>query len=157
VPERSSSDLGRAVQDVAEKAQLLVREEIELAKAEMSAKVSKLVRGAIIGAVAGIFALAGLIYLLHGLSWLTWFVIDGDGNDVYLGYLIVALVLFLLGGLAGFLALRAIKKGTPPSPQMAIEEAQLIRQTLTSPNPTMASAPDRAAGSPAAAAREVRR
>src|ERR671917_582088 len=40
-----TSDLGRAVQDVAEKAQLLVREEIELAKAEMSAKLNKLIKG----------------------------------------------------------------------------------------------------------------
>ena len=131
--DRSTSDLGRAVQDVAEKAQLLVREEIELAKAEMSAKVSKLVKGAVIGAIAGIFALAGLIYLLHGIALAIWKLIDGDGTSYYLGYVIVAVALFLIGGLAALIAYRQIKRGTPPTPQMAIEEAQLIKQTVTSP------------------------
>jgi uncharacterized membrane protein YqjE len=128
-----TSDLGRAVQDVALKAQLLVREEIELAKAEMSAKLNKLIKGIIVGAIAGIFALFGLIYLLHGLAWLTWNLLDGDGTSYYVGFLIVALVLFLLGAIGGFLAARFIKRGSPPTPQMAIEEAQLIRQTLASP------------------------
>jgi hypothetical protein len=49
--------------------------------------------------------------------------------------LIVAVVLFILGGIAGFLASRFIKRGTPPKPAMAIEEAQLIRETLTAPHP----------------------
>jgi uncharacterized membrane protein YqjE len=128
-----TSDLGRAVQDVAEKAQLLVREEIELAKAEMSAKLNKLIKGIVAGAVAGVFALLGLIYLLHGFAWLIWKLLDGDGNSFYLGFLILALVLFVLGAIGGFLAARFIKRGTPPTPQMAIEEAQLIRQTLAAP------------------------
>jgi uncharacterized membrane protein YqjE len=131
-PEPSTTELGRAVQDVTAKAQLLVREEIELAKAEMSAKVSKLIKGIIVGAIAGVFALFGLIYLLHGLSWLIWDLIGGDSN-FFLGFLIVAALLFIVGGLAGFLAARFIKRGTPPTPQMAIEEAQLIRQTLKTP------------------------
>ena len=131
-PEPSTSDLGRAIQDVTEKAQLLVREEIELAKAEMSAKASKLIRGIVVGAIAGVFALFGLIYLLHGLAWLIWNLIGGNDN-FFLGFFIVALLLFVLGGLGGFLAARFIKRGTPPTPQMAIEEAQLIRKTLSTP------------------------
>ena len=132
-PEPSTSDLGRAIQEVTEKAQLLVREEIELAKAEVSAKVSKLVKGIVVGVIAGVFALFGLIYLLHGLSWLLWDVIGGESN-FFLGFFIVAVLLFVFGGLAGFLAARFIKRGTPPTPQMAIEEAQLIRQTLKTPS-----------------------
>ena len=128
----STSDLGRAVQDVAEKAQLLVREEIELAKAEMQAKVSKLVKGLVAGAVAGVFVLAGLIYLLHGIAW-TIYELIGSADSPYIGFLIVAGVLFIVGAIAGLLALRLVKRGSPPTPQMAIEEAQLIRQTLTAP------------------------
>jgi len=41
-----TSDLGQAIQDVTDKASLLVREEIELAKTEMSEKASKLGKGA---------------------------------------------------------------------------------------------------------------
>ncbi len=127
-----AQDIGHTVAEISEKASLLVREEIELAKAEMTAKISKLIKGAVVGAIAGVFALFGLIYLLHGLSWLIWDLIGG-ANDFYLGFLIVALVLFLLGAIGGFLAARFIKRGSPPTPQMAIEEAQLIRQTLASP------------------------
>ena len=131
MPDQPSS-LGSAVQDVAEKAQLLVREEIELAKAEMTAKLSKLIKGMVVGIVAGVFALGGLIYLLHGIAWLLSDLLN-DTTAPYVGFLILAALLFLVGGIAGFLAARLVKRGTPPTPQMAIEEAQLIRQTLQTP------------------------
>ena len=131
----STSELGRAVQEVSERASLLVREEIELAKAEMTEKVTKLIKGAVVGIVAGIFAVAALIYLIHSLSWGIFALISDDINFVWLGYLIAAGLLLLLGGLAGFLALRYVKGGTPPKPAMAIEEAQLIKQTVQSSRP----------------------
>ena len=40
-----TSELGQAIQDVTERASLLVREEIELAKAEVTEKVTKLRQG----------------------------------------------------------------------------------------------------------------
>jgi uncharacterized membrane protein YqjE len=130
---RQTSNLGDAVQDVTEKVQLLVREEIALAKAELTEKVSKLVKGIAIGVAAGVFALLGLLQLLDAASWGVWRLIEGGGGiNYWLGFLIVAVVLFLVGGIAGFLASRLIKRGTPPTPKMAIEEAQLIRQTIQS-------------------------
>jgi uncharacterized membrane protein YqjE len=128
-PEPSNSNVAQAVQDVTERAQLLVREEIALAKAELTEKITKLVKGAVVGIVGGIFALLGLIYLLHSVAWGIWEIV---GGGPWLGYLIVAVLLFVLGAIAGFLASRFIKKGTPPTPTMAIEEAQLIRQTISS-------------------------
>jgi uncharacterized membrane protein YqjE len=132
--EPTPSELGQAIQDVTERASTLVREEIELAKAEMTEKISKLVKGAAVGAVAGVFVLAGLIYFLHALSWLIWQLIGGETN-YWLGFIIVAVVLFLLAAVAGLVARRAIQSGTPPKPELAIEEAQLIKATLTSPPP----------------------
>jgi uncharacterized MAPEG superfamily protein len=134
--DHQTSELGKAVQEVSEKASLLVREEIALAKAELTEKITGLVKGAAVGAAAGVFILAGLIYFLHFLALL---IADLLGDTVWLGYLIVAGALFLVGGLAGFLAMRFFKKGTPPTPQMAIEEAQLIKQTLTAPHPSAPS------------------
>jgi uncharacterized membrane protein YqjE len=128
------SDLGEAVQEVTEKVQLLVREEIALAKAELTEKISKLIRGIVAGAVAGIFAVFGLIYLLHALSWGIWEIFDiGDGP--WFGFLIVTLILFLLGALGGLIAFRSIKKGMPPTPVMAIEEGKLIRETVSGSQP----------------------
>ena len=128
------SELGEAIQEVTEKVQLLVREEIALAKAELTEKISKLIRGIVAGAVAGIFAVFGLIYLLHAVSWGIWEIFDiGDGP--WFGFLIVTLILFLLGALGGLLAFRSIKKAMPPTPVMAIEEAQLIRETVSGSQP----------------------
>jgi protein-S-isoprenylcysteine O-methyltransferase Ste14 len=128
--DQQTSELGRAIQEVSEKASLLVREEIALAKAEVTVKVRSLARAAAIGAAAGVFILAGLIYFLHfvalGLA-------DLIGSGAWLGYLIVSGVLFLAAGLAGFVAARLFRKGVPPTPQMAIEEAQLIKQTIQHP------------------------
>jgi uncharacterized membrane protein YqjE len=133
--ETSTSELGQAIQDVSEKASLLVREEIELAKAEMTEKVTKLVKGAVVGIVAGIFAVFALVYVLHSLSWGLFAVFSDDANFVWVGYLIVGGLLLLLGGLAGFLAARFLKGGTPPTPEMAIEEGKLIKETLQSGRP----------------------
>jgi uncharacterized membrane protein YqjE len=124
------SDLGTAIQEVTEKVQLLVREEIALAQAEMMEKISKLIRGIVAGAIAAVFALFGLIYLLHAGAWGIWG-LTSDRDGPWLGYLIVTLVLFLLGAIGGLLAFRFIKKATPPKPELAIEEAQLIRETVS--------------------------
>jgi len=124
------SELGKAIQEVTEKLQLLVREEIALAQAEMTQKISKLIRGIVAGAVAGVFALLGLIYLLHAASWGLW-ELTGVGDGPWFGFLIITLLLFLFGAIGGLLAFRFIKKATPPTPAMAIEEAQLIRETVS--------------------------
>ena len=129
MPEQTS-EMARAIQDVTEKAQLLVREEIALAKAEMSEKVSKLIKGAIFGVIAGIFAVFALVYLLHALSWGIWEVLGNDSN-FWLGFLITGAAILILGVIAGLIAMRLIKKGSPPKPELAIEEAQLIKGTLT--------------------------
>src|SRR3954469_8296025 len=136
MPDHRTSELAQSITEVTEKAQLLVREEIALAKAELSEKISGLVKGAAVGAAAGVFVLAGLIYFLHFLALL---IADVLGANPWVGYLIVAGVLFITGGIAGLAAARAFKKGTPPMPQMAIEEAQLIKSTLTSPHPATPS------------------
>jgi uncharacterized membrane protein YqjE len=135
--EQPPSDLARAIQDVTEKAQVLVREEIELAKAEMVDKVTKLIKGAVFGIVAGVFAVFALIYLLEALSWGINDVLDVS-TAVWTGFLITGGLILLLGVIAGLIAMRFVKKGSPPTPQLAIEEAQLIKGTLTAPSPSQA-------------------
>ncbi len=132
--DNGTSELAQAIQDVTERASLLVREEIELAKTEMTEKAGKLAKGAAVGSAAGIFVVAGLIYLLHALSWGLWDIL-ADNDNYWIGFLIVAVLLFVLGAIAGFVASRSLKKGGPPTPQMAIEEAQLIKETVTNPQP----------------------
>jgi uncharacterized membrane protein YqjE len=127
-PGSAEKSLGEIVNEVSEKATLLVREEIELAKAEIQQKVTRIAKGAAFGAVAGIFLVFMLIYLLHALSWF-WFDLF-NFNAVWLGYAITTGLLLVLGLFCGLLALRFFKKGTPPKPELAIEEAKKTRQVL---------------------------
>ena len=123
--ERSLADL---VVDVSEHASTLVREEIELAKAEVSEKVGKILRGSAVGVAAGTFAFLALILILHGIAWLLGEELF-DGN-IWAGYFVTAGIFLLIAALAGFIAYRALKAGAPPVPEQAIEEAKLTKEML---------------------------
>jgi hypothetical protein len=43
---------------------------------------------------------------------------------------VMAGILLVLGGLAGWLAARALRGGAPPAPTMAIDEARKIREAV---------------------------
>ena len=133
-PPNNSQSIAQAIQEVSDRAQLLVREEIELAKTEISEKISKLVKGAVVGMAAGIFVVAGIFLVLHGFAWLAWYELFPN-NQFFWGFFVVAAVLFLLGALAGFMAARAFKAGSPPTPALAIDEAKRIRETVQSSQP----------------------
>jgi hypothetical protein len=130
VPSGQDADkgLGEIVADVSEKASLLVRQEIELAKAEVSEKVSKLAKGAAVGAAAGVFLVFGVTMLFHTLAWFLFDIFNFSA--IWIGFAIVTGLLFLLAGLAGLLAARLFKKGAPPTPDLAIEEAKKTRAEL---------------------------
>lgn len=120
--------VGELVLDVSERVSFLVREEIELAKTEITEKATKLVKGSVVGIVAGVFALLGFAMLMHAFAWLLNDLLFED--DVWLGFLIEATIWFLIAAGAGFFAYRAVKAGAPPAPTMAIESAREIRETL---------------------------
>jgi uncharacterized membrane protein YqjE len=135
VTDKSLADL---VTRISEDASTLVREEIELAKAEVELKVRRLAQGAVVGVAAGFFAFLALIFLFDGLAW----GISDLLNNPYgwAGYLIVGVGLLVLGAIAGFIASRAFKAGAPPTPEQAIEEAKRIRETLGHPEAEAAAA-----------------
>jgi len=122
----AEKSLGDVVQEVSEKASLLVRQEIELAKAEVTTKVKTLGRGAAVGAAAGVFLIFALVMALHTLAWL---ITEIFGWAPWGGFAIVTLLLVILGAVAGLLAKRWLSDG-PPMPDLAIEQAKLTRQSL---------------------------
>jgi uncharacterized membrane protein YqjE len=130
--------LGDLVAQVSENASTLVREEIELAKAEIEQKVRRLAMGAGVGVAAGFFVLLALVFAFQALAW----GLSDIFNNPYgwVGFLITTFILLLLAGLAGFLAMRAFKAGAPPTPDLAIEEAKRIRETLEHPETEAAQA-----------------
>ena len=58
--DEDKATIASAIQEITEKAQLLVKDEIELAKAEVEVKVKALGKGAAISAAAGVFVLGVL-------------------------------------------------------------------------------------------------
>lgn len=123
----ADKSLGDIVVEVSEKASLLVREEIELAKSEVTGKIKTLGRGAAVGAAAGVFLVFALVMFLFFLA----FIINDaiDTTIVWPGFLAVTLILVVLGAIAGLLAKRWLSTGAP-TPDLAIEQAKLTRETL---------------------------
>jgi uncharacterized membrane protein len=120
-------NLGQVVTDVTERVSLLVREEVELAKAEVTTKVTSIARGAIaiaIGAVFGVFA------LIYGLLAVAWAINDATGS-LWAGFTIVFAVLLVLTITVFLFAWRKLRVGAP-TPAMAIDEAKKIRETVRS-------------------------
>ncbi len=125
-----AQNLAKTITEVSERASLLVREEIELAKAEVFEKLHNLLRGAVVGLVAGIFAVVALLYLLSGFAWLISVELFPRGK-YYAGFFVVALLLVILGAVLGFLAAKWLKAAAPPTPTMAIDEARKIRASVS--------------------------
>jgi cobalamin biosynthesis protein CobD/CbiB len=123
--DKSLSDL---VFDVSQGTSALVREEFELAKAEVSEKVGKLVRGSVVGIAAGVFAFLALILIMHGVAWLL--AEELFGGNVWSGFFIEAALFLLVAAVAGLIAYRALQAGAPPLPEQAIEEAKLTKEML---------------------------
>jgi hypothetical protein len=130
----AETSLGDVVSDVSTQASLLVREEIELAKTEISEKVSRLAKGGAVAAAAGVFAVFALIYFFQALAWFFNDLFDVIGTSPWVGFLIVFGILITLAGVAGWIGIRWIKKGSPPTPALAIEEARRTRAEILEHN-----------------------
>ncbi len=120
--------LAAAVTDVSERVTRLIREEIELAKAETIAKVSSLARGLIAIAIGAVFGVFALVIALETLGWGLAAIFTGVAN-IWIGFIIVTGVLVVLTAVAFLFAWRKLKVGAP-TPKMAIEEAKKISATV---------------------------
>jgi uncharacterized membrane protein YqjE len=116
--------VGELVFEVSDRASVLIREEIELAKTEVTEKVNRLLRGSVAGLVAGIFAVFALLLAMHGFAWL---LNDLVFDNFWAGFFVEAALFLLIGAGAGLFAWRSFKRGAPPTPEMAIEEAKEIK------------------------------
>jgi hypothetical protein len=127
-PEPDSRSVGELVFDVSEKTTLLIREEFELAKAEVGQKVGSILRGSVVGIAAGAFAFLALILVMEGIAWLlNEEVFDGK---TWPGFFIEAAVFLLIAGVAGLVAYKAVQAGAPPIPEQAIEEAKRTKSVF---------------------------
>jgi uncharacterized protein YybS (DUF2232 family) len=117
--------LAQALNEVSERLSILVREEIELARAEVTVKAKSYQRGAVAGAAGAAFGLFGLVFVLLTIAW----GLNSLFNSIWLGFLVVMVLLLALTGFAFLFAWRRFSVGAP-KPDMAIEEARKIRATV---------------------------
>jgi hypothetical protein len=125
--ETESPGLGESAKQVAEHASTLARLELELATLELKRKIVALGLGIGLGAGAFLFLLFALGFGLAAAA-------AGIGTAVstWLALLIVAGGLFLLVALLGALAVSSLRRGTPPVPKQAIDEARMTTEALRS-------------------------
>jgi uncharacterized membrane protein YqjE len=126
-PGPNQESLATAVTEVSEKMSLLVREEIELAKAEVTVKVTSLARGAVAVAAGAVFGVFGLVFVLLSIAW----GINPATDTIWVGFVVVMVILLAAAAGAFLFAWRKLKVG-PPTPKMAIDEAKKIRATVQS-------------------------
>lgn len=116
---------GELISRLSEQSALLVRYELQLAQAEMTAKAKRF------GLGAGLFGTAGLI-ALYGLGALIATVILALALvvDPWLAALIVTVVLFLIAAIAGWVGKKQVDQAVPVAPEQTIESVKQDVETI---------------------------
>jgi hypothetical protein len=118
------------VTEVSDRISVLIREEIELAKAEVGRKAITLMKGTIAIAAGAVFGVFAIFIGLEALAWgINAAIVPGAGS-IWEGFAIVFGLLAILAVIAFATASRMLKRGAPPVPTMAIDEAKRIRETV---------------------------
>jgi uncharacterized membrane protein YqjE len=114
--DRSSADL---VREITELVPRLVRDEVALAKAELTEK------GKHAGVGAGMFGVSGLV-VFFGTATLIAAAVLGLAEAVpgWLAALIVAVVLFVIGGALALMGKSQVSRAVPPVPQEAVDSSR---------------------------------
>jgi hypothetical protein len=117
--------LGGAAKLVADRARSIVRLELQLAATELKQKVAALGIGIGMLVGAAIFGLFALGFLLATAA-----AAIATAVSTWLALLIVAAALLALAGGLALLGIGSIKKGVPPVPEHALEEARKTTEAL---------------------------
>lgn len=115
---RDERTIGQLVADVTTDLGTIVRDEIQLAKTEVTKGVSIAGKGVGMLAGAAFVGLLGLVFLFHTIAaviaiWL----------PVWAGYLITTVLLFVIAAVVGLVGFRAVKKAKPV-PERAIAQGK---------------------------------
>jgi hypothetical protein len=117
--------LGESAKRVAEHASALARLELELAALELKRKVAAFAVGIALALVAVVLLLFALGFALAGAAAAIGLVLS-----TWAALLIVAGGLLVMIAVLAMFAVASFKKGTPPVPKQAIEEAKLTTEAL---------------------------
>jgi hypothetical protein len=125
--ETEQAGVSAAAKQVAEHASALAKLELELAGLELKQKAGAVGTGAGLGVGAAVVAFYAVGFLFATIAAALAIVLD-----TWLALLLVTLGLFAIAAVLAFVAVRMIKRGTPPVPELAIHEAKLTSEALKS-------------------------
>jgi hypothetical protein len=117
--------IGELVQRLSQQTSTLIRQEMRLAQAELTAKGKHAGRG------AGMFGSAGLV-ALYGVGALVAAAIVGIGTllEPWIAAVIVGAVLLAVAGILALAGKKQVDQATPAKPEQTIESVQLDVDTV---------------------------
>jgi hypothetical protein len=117
--EHSANSTGELVKQLSEQVSLLVRDELKMARLELSRK------GKQAGLGMGMFGVSGL-GALYGVACLLAAAIIAISGEVrpWLAALIIGLALLAASGVAALAGRGRMRRATPPVPEQAVESAK---------------------------------
>ena len=118
-PDPRNASTAQLLGDLSDQVTRLVRDEVRLAQAEVTAKAKKL------GLGAGLFGGAGLLALL-GVNALVTAAILGLAAAIpgWLAGIIIAVVLFAVGGVLALIGKKDVQSAAPPLPTETLESVR---------------------------------
>jgi uncharacterized small protein (DUF1192 family) len=125
-----ADNLVQTVGEISDRMTNLVRDEIDLAKAEVAQKAKQLLRGTVAIAAGAVFGVFAIVLGLQAAAWALDAILVPGAGSIWEGFLIVFGALAVLAVMSFMFAWRKLKVGTPPTPTMAIDEAKRIRATV---------------------------
>ena len=118
------------IADLKQQAKTFIREEVQLAKAEMSEKASRCAKDSGRIAAGGALAYAGLIVFLGGLGFLLAYALEKAGLQptlaIFIGLAATGLLVLAIGGAMALAGIKAIKKESLV-PEKTIETLQRLK------------------------------
>jgi hypothetical protein len=125
-PDPANASTAQLLGDLSDQVTRLVRNEVQLAQAEVTGKAKRL------GVGAGFFGGAGLVALL-GLNALVTGAILGLAAVLpgWLAAVIIAVVLFVVAGVLALIGKKDVQQAAPPLPTETIESLKTDVATVT--------------------------
>lgn len=115
-PTRSDESVGQLVSQLTEQMSRLVRDEVQLAKVDLTAKGKKAGLGLGMFTGAGLLAFFGIGALVTTAILALSLAVSG-----WLAAVIVAVVLFAVAAVLALVGKKEVQEATPPVPQAAVE------------------------------------
>lgn len=124
-----------------------IRQEIQLAKTELSEKLSHMGRNAVSLAIGGFVAYAGLIVFLIGLGWLLGWAFTLAGLQPALAAFVgLAIIGLVVAGIGAIMLLKGAKTLSKESlaPQRTLQTLQELKSGQAAPSPASTEKPSSA-------------